>query len=38
MLLRRHRPVDPSTGRLPRWLDRPGIAWEFRVVDVTPLR
>ncbi len=38
MLLRRHRPVDPATGRVPAWLDRPGIAWDFRVVEVTPLR
>ncbi len=34
----RPRPVDPASGRLPSWLDRPGIAWDFRVVDVTPLR
>jgi hypothetical protein len=38
LLLRRARPVDPASGRLPSWLDRPGIAWDFRVVDVTPLR
>lgn len=38
MLLRRLRPVDPASGRVPHWLDRPGIAWDFGVVDVTPLR
>jgi hypothetical protein len=38
MLLRRLRPVDPVSGRVPRWLDRPGIAWHFLVVDVAPLR
>ncbi len=38
LLLRRLRPVDPVSGRAPAWLDRPGIAWGFRVVDVTPLR
>jgi hypothetical protein len=38
LLLRRLRPVDPASGRAPAWLDRPGIAWGFRVVDVTPLR
>ena len=38
MLLRRLRPVDPASGGLPAWLARPGIAWHFQVVDVTPLR
>jgi hypothetical protein len=38
VLLRRIRPVDPASGQLPAWLDRPGIAWHFQVVDVTPLR
>ncbi len=38
LFLGRPRPVDPASGRLPSWLDRPGIAWDFRVVDVTPLR
>jgi hypothetical protein len=38
LLLRRPRPVDPASGRVPSWLNRPGIAWHFRVVDVTPLR
>ena len=37
MLLGRLRPVD-AAGRMPRWLDHAGIAWSFRVVDVTPLR
>jgi Peptidase family M28 len=38
MLLRRLRPVDPVTGRAPHWLDRPGIAWDYLVMDETPLR
>lgn len=38
ILLRRLRPVDPASGGVPPWLDRPGIAWDFTVVDVTPLR
>jgi len=38
MLLRRLRPVDPVSGRVPHWLDRPGIAWDFLVIDVAPLR
>jgi len=38
VLLRRLRPVDPLTGRFPHWLDRPGIAWDFLVMDVAPLR
>jgi len=38
VLLRRIRPVDPVSGQLPAWIDRPGIAWHFQVVDVTPLR
>lgn len=38
MLLRRPRPADPASGRVPGWLGRPGIAWNFIVVDVTPLR
>ncbi len=38
LLLGRPRPVDPASGRLPAWLSRPGIAWDFKVVDVTPLR
>jgi hypothetical protein len=38
MLLRRLRPVDAVTGRVPHWLDRPGIAWDFLVMDETPLR
>jgi hypothetical protein len=38
VLLRRLRPVDPVSGRLPPWLDRPGIAWDFLVVDDVPLR
>ena len=38
VLLRRLRPVDPVTGRVPLWVDRPGVAWDFLVLDVTPLR
>ncbi len=38
VLLRRLRPADPASGRAPAWLHRPGIAWEFQVVDVVPLR
>ncbi len=38
LLLQRLRPRDPASGRRPAWLDLPGIVWDFRVVDVTPLR
>jgi hypothetical protein len=38
VLLSRPRPVDPATGALPGWLTSPGLAWDFRVVDVLPLR
>jgi len=38
LLLRRPRPVDPVSGQVPPWLHRPGVAWDFRVVDVMPLR
>lgn len=38
VLLRRPRPADAGEGRPPAWLARPGVAWEFLVVDVLPLR
>lgn len=38
MLMRRLRPVDPASGLAPSWLQRPGVAWHFSVVDATPLR
>jgi hypothetical protein len=37
LLLRRPRPAGDG-GRPPRWLARPGIAWNFLVVDALPLR
>jgi len=38
VLMLRPRPLDPSTGRVPRWIERAGVAWDFRVLDVAPLR
>lgn len=38
VLLRRPRPAAAGDGRPPGWLARPGVAWEFLVVDVLPLR
>ena len=37
LLLRRPRPVEAAAGGA-RWLSRPGVAWDFLVVDVLPLR